>query len=176
MQLEIRQLWGKFVNSLQETLLAKCDIDGGLDPIDGGIYSHLSFPLQGCVPLAPHIRSRNSTKHHSQHVNRQGHWSPPEVGTLKINTDGSSQGNPGPACIGGVGHDSSGDIQFLFSIYKGNQNNNLMEALAILVAVEQCCQRGWKRIICESDSQVVVNLLHSRSLVHVDSHLALVIQ
>ena len=51
-----------------------------------------------------------------------------------------------------------------------------MEALAILVAVEQCCQRGWKKIICESDSQVVVNLLHSRSLVHVDWHLALVIQ
>ena len=64
----------------------------------------------------------------------------------------------------------------MFSIYKGNQTNNLMEALAILVAVEQCCQRGWKRIICESDSQVVVNLLHSRSLVHVDWHLALVIQ
>ena len=42
----------------------------------------------------------------------------------------------GPVGIGGVGRDSSGDIQFLFSIYKGNQTNNLMEALAILVAVE----------------------------------------
>ena len=179
MQLEVRQLWGKIVNSLQETLLAKCDIDGGLDPIDAGIFSRLSFPFQGCTPLAPHTRSGNSSKHHSQRVNRQVHWSPPEAGTLKINTNGSSRssrGNPGPAGIGGVGRDSSGDIQFLFSIYKGNQTNNLMEALAILVAVEQCCQRGWKRIICESDSQVVVNLLHSRSLVHVDWHLALVIQ
>ena len=110
MQLEIRQLWGKIVNSLQETLLAKCDIDRGLDPINASIFSHLSFPLRGCTPLVPHTHSGNSTKHHSQRVNHQGHWSPPEAGTLKINTDGSSRGNPGPAGIGGVGRDSSSDI------------------------------------------------------------------
>ena len=58
------------------------------------------------------------------------------MGILKINTDGSSQGNPGPDGIGGVGCDSSSDIQFLFSIYKGYHTNNLMENLAILVVVE----------------------------------------
>ena len=58
------------------------------------------------------------------------------MGILKINTNDSSQRNLGPAGIVGVGHDSSGDIKFLFSIYKVNQTNNLMEALAILVAVE----------------------------------------
>ena len=98
------------------------------------------------------------------------------MGILKINTDGSSQGNLDLASIGGFGHDSFGDIQFLFSKYKGYHTNNLMEALAILVVVEQCCLRGWKRIIYEIDSQVVVNLLHNRNLVHVDWHLALVIQ
>ena len=44
-QFEIRHLWGKIVNSLHEALLAKCDIGGGLDPRDAGIYSCLSFPL-----------------------------------------------------------------------------------------------------------------------------------
>ena len=95
---------------------------------------------------------------------------------LKINTDGSSQGNPGLTSIGGVGHDSFGDIQFMFSIYKDYHTNNLMEALAILVAVELCCQLGWKRIICETNSRVVVNLLNSQNFVHVDWHLALIIQ
>ena len=60
MQLEIRKLWGNIVNSLQETLLGKCDIDGSLDPIDAGIYSHLSFPIRGFTPMAPHTRSGNS--------------------------------------------------------------------------------------------------------------------
>ena len=51
-----------------------------------------------------------------------------------------------------------------------------MEALAILVAVEHYCQLGWKRIIYETDSLVVVNLLNSQNFVHVDWHLALIIQ
>ena len=51
-----------------------------------------------------------------------------------------------------------------------------MEALAILVAVELCSQPGWKRIIYETNLRVVVNLLNSQNFVHVDWHLALIIQ
>ena len=57
-------------------------------------------------------------------------------GILKINTDGSSKGNPTPAGIGGVGRDSKGDVQFVVSIYKGHHTNNLMEAIAILYAMK----------------------------------------
>ena len=90
------------------------------------VFTHASFPLQGSTPLVPHHRFGNRAKNHSQHVNYEGHWSPPEVEILKINTNDSSRGNPSPNGIGGVGHDSSGDIQFLFSIYKGYHTNNLM--------------------------------------------------
>ena len=173
---ELRFLWGKIINSLHETLQAKCDVAGGLDPIDAGIYSRFSFAPPSDTPYAPHTRSVNGIRQHLHPVNREGHWTPPAVGVLKINTDGSSRGNPGPAGIGGVARDSSGDIQFFFSIYKGYHTNNLMEALAILVAVEQCCQCGWRRIICETDSQVVVNLLNKRNYVTVDWHLAVVVQ
>ena len=168
MHFELRFLWGKIINSLHETLQAKCDVAGGLDPIDAGIYSRFSFAPPSDTPYAPHTRSVNGTRQHLHPVNREGHWTPPAVGVLKINTDGSSRGNPGPAGIGGVARDSSGDIQFFFSIYKGYHTNNLMEALAILVAVQQCCQRGWQRILCETDSQVVVNLLNKRNFETVD--------
>ena len=41
-------------------------------------------------------------------IQRVGKWLPPPIGFLKINTDGSSRGNPGSVGIGGIGRDSSG--------------------------------------------------------------------
>ena len=50
-----------------------------------------------------------------------------------------------------------------------------MEAQAILYVVEQCCLRGWSKVICESDSQVVVNLLSSQELDDVSWQLATIV-
>ncbi|XP_059066372.1 uncharacterized protein LOC131857689 [Cryptomeria japonica] len=119
---------------------------------------------------------RNRCRHPTPKVNREGRWSPPPLGVLKINSDGSSRGNPGHAGIGGVGRDSSGDVQFIFSEYKGLHTNNLMEAQAILVAMERASQLGWQRIICESDSQVVVNLLKRQYMDNVSWQLALIVE
>ena len=88
----------------------------------------------------------------------------PPAGTLNINTDGSSRGNLGHAGIEGIGRDNDGGMMFLFSTYKGQYSNNLMEALAIKIVVERGCCLGWKRIICESDSQIVVDILNSQNL------------
>ena len=71
---------------------------------------------------------------------------------LKINTDGSSRGNPGQAGVGGVGRDTNGNVIFMFSIHKGVHSNNVMEALAIKVAMMQACSLGWRKIVCELDS------------------------
>ena len=95
-----------------------------------------------------------------QRVCRVGRWTPPPAGTLKINTDGSSRGNPGHASIGAIGRSNDGGVVFVFSTYKGQHSNNLMEALAIKTAIERVCSIGWKRIICESDSQIVVDMLN----------------
>lgn len=58
-------------------------------------------------------------RHAKKKVHRVRSWSPPLVDVLKINTDGSSRGNPRPAGIGGAGRDSFGSVIFLFSIHKG---------------------------------------------------------
>ncbi|XP_059064913.1 uncharacterized protein LOC131856963 [Cryptomeria japonica] len=89
--------------------------------------------------------------------------------------DKSSRGNPGPAGIGGVGRDSLGTIQFLFNVYKGHHTNNLVEDLTILYAMEHACALGWGRVICESDSQVVVHLWSRQYLENVSWCLSLVV-
>lgn len=71
---------------------------------------------------------------------------------LKINTNGSSCGNLGHAGIGCVRWTSFGIVEFIFSVYKGWHTNNVMEALAILCAMEHGCVLKWRQIICESDS------------------------
>ena len=56
-----------------------------------------------------------------------------------------------------------GDIQFVFSIYKGLQTYNLVEAKAILYTMKNACDLGWRRLICdESDLQVVIRLLNQQ--------------
>ena len=47
-----------------------------------------------------------------------------------------------------------------------------MEALAIKTTVERGCSIGWKRIICESDSQIVVDMLNNQSWENVNWELA----
>ena len=66
---------------------------------------------------------------------------------LKINTDGSSHGNPGQDGVGGVGIDTNGNVIFMFSIHKGVHSNNVMEALAIKVAMMRACSLGWRKIV-----------------------------
>ena len=91
---------------------------------------------------------------------------------MKINTDGSSRGNPGHAGIGAIGRNNEGGVVFLLSIYKGQHSNNLMEALAIKFSIERGFSLGWKKIICESDSQIVVDFLNNQRLENVNWELA----
>ena len=87
---------------------------------------------------------------------------PPPTGFLKINTDGSSRGNLGPAGIGGIGKDSFGSVFFIFSSNKGMQTITRMEGMAILYSLKKAYALGCRKMICESDSQVLVNLLLKR--------------
>ena len=91
---------------------------------------------------------------------------------MKINTDGSSRGNPGHASIGAIGRGNDRCVVFMLSIYKGQYSNNLMEALAIKIFVERGCSLGWKEIICEFDSQIVVDMMNNKSLENVNWRLA----
>ncbi|KAK1549213.1 hypothetical protein Q3G72_006683 [Acer saccharum] len=54
-------------------------------------------------------------------------WLKSGLGRLKLNLDGSSLGNPGPAGGGGIFHDSAGNFIFGFSKFFGSCSNNEAE-------------------------------------------------
>lgn len=107
------------------------------------------FGIQGISLIFVCVRRGRQMK---QKVQRMGRWLPPPTGFLKINTDGSSRGNPGSAGIGGLGRDPSGSVVFIFSANKGVQTVNRMEGLAILYALKCAYALGWRKVICEADS------------------------
>ena len=65
---------------------------------------------------------------------------------------------------GVVGRDTDGNVIFMFSIHKGVHSNNVMEALAIKVAMMRACSLGWRKTVCESDSQIVVDMINNQSV------------
>ena len=130
-KLDSLQLWRKILCKLQETILAKCDMSVSLDPGEQTIERNLNLNdnNQGCT-----FGKRSCIS--KQHVCRDGRWSPPLAGILKINTDGSSRGNPCHDGIGAIGRGNDSVVVFMLSIYKGQYSNNLMEVLAIKIDVE----------------------------------------
>ncbi|XP_042952286.1 uncharacterized protein LOC122289378 [Carya illinoinensis] len=59
-------------------------------------------------------------------------WLPPCSNWVKLNIDGSSLGNPGPAGAGGVIRDASGHMCAAFSVSLGQDSNNYAELKSLL--------------------------------------------
>ncbi|XP_057853212.1 uncharacterized protein LOC131063424 [Cryptomeria japonica] len=141
---------------VQENLMGKCSSDINLAPVDITVIQclQLGYILENFVSL-----SRTSLHHSARRINRDGHWTLPLCNVLKINIDGSSCGNLGPAGIGGVGRDNNGAMQFFFSMETGFETNNPMAARALLFALQQALELQWNHVICELDSMILVSLL-----------------
>ena len=63
--------------------------------------------------------------------------------------------------MGGIGRYMDGNVIFIFSVHKGVHSNIVMEALAIKLAMEQAFSLGWRRMVCESDSQIFVDMINN---------------
>ena len=93
-------------------------------------------------------------------------WVPPPSGTWKINVDGSSQGKPGPAGIGGQLRDHSGVVHMLFSKNVGEIDFNLAELLAVVEALSIVVNANFfpiPNIIVESDSKAMISWINKES-------------
>ena len=78
---------------------------------------------------------------------------------LIINTDGGARGNPGPAGIGVVFSDDSGQIIAKFKEYIGEATNNVAEYRALILALEKAANFEFKEIECRLDSELIVKQL-----------------
>lgn len=86
-------------------------------------------------------------------------WNFTPITFIKLNTDGASKGNPGPAGAGGVFRDHSGDWMLGYTRHIGYATNSIAEAWAIRDGLQVATQKKFSHILVESDSQTIINLL-----------------
>jgi ribonuclease HI len=84
----------------------------------------------------------------------------PEHNLLYVYTDGGSRGNPGPGAIGVVILDEKKNIIAEHKECIGKTTNNRAEYGAMVKAIEMASRIGAKRLICLSDSKLMVNHLN----------------
>jgi ribonuclease HI len=86
-------------------------------------------------------------------------WTPPPTGFIKINFDGASKGNPGPAGFGAILRNSNGEILHLVAGYLGFNTNNVAELWSLLRGIKIATDHHYNKIIAEGDSQIIVHLI-----------------
>lgn len=78
---------------------------------------------------------------------------------MKVNTDGSCMGNPGPTGFGGVAHDDQGRWPEGFAGFIGNATILKAELWGVREAMCLIKSKGWTYAIVEVDSTNIVDLL-----------------
>ncbi len=83
-----------------------------------------------------------------------------------VYADGASRGNPGPASIGAVVYNSSGEELRTVSERIGRGTNNEAEYRAAIAGVEAALALGARHVELRMDSELVVRQLEHRYRVH----------
>ena len=81
----------------------------------------------------------------------------PRPGILKLNLDGASRGNLGPAGYGGVIHNDKGDIVHIFSMYLGEAKNNEAKFSALEHGLRILIRMGNGTAVVEGDSLLAIS-------------------
>ncbi|KAG6467116.1 hypothetical protein ZIOFF_075057 [Zingiber officinale] len=92
------------------------------------------------------------------------HWRRPDDGWFKLNTDGSSRGNPGESSYGAIVRDHSGQVVVARQGVLGEGSNIRAELMAILRGLELCVDRQLFPIWLESDSLVALHIIGSSGI------------
>ena len=75
---------------------------------------------------------------------------------LVINTDGGARGNPGPAGIGLVIKNETGELVYSYGGYIGETTNNVAEYSALIKALEESVNLGGTSLLIQMDSELIV--------------------
>jgi len=90
---------------------------------------------------------------------RPSRWDPPPEDFIKINFDGASKGNPGPARYGVVFRNHNGKILVTGAGSLGYTTNNVAELWGLINGLQMAIQNNFQKLIVEGDSQVIIDLL-----------------
>ena len=103
--------------------------------------------------------SGNRVMHGSKVIKQVG-WTYPEDGWIKLNVDGCSKGNPGMAGAGGVIWDNMGSWKGGSARNNGICSSVTVELWAIYVGLQLTWDKGFRKVILESDSSVAIGLIN----------------
>ncbi|GLJ30418.1 hypothetical protein SUGI_0602010 [Cryptomeria japonica] len=84
-------------------------------------------------------------------------WTPPSTGSLKVNFDGASHGNPGKSGYGAIIRDEFGNFVGANFSPLGITTNNMAKIAGLLAELEWSVGRGFHNIEVEGDSQIFLN-------------------
>ncbi|CAL1371641.1 unnamed protein product [Linum trigynum] len=101
-------------------------------------------------------------KHKADRVIAAVGWTPPAEGWVMVNTDGASNGNPGPAGAGGVVRDTLGNWLGGFVANIGSATAALAELWAIFYGLELTWKLGFRVVKVATDSQLAIQLIQDR--------------
>jgi len=81
---------------------------------------------------------------------------PAAAAAYRINIDGGSRGNPGPAAYGVLIRDASGGVVAKLKKYIGRFTNNVAEYYGLIAAMDYAQSHGVRSLRIESDSELLV--------------------
>ena len=93
-----------------------------------------------------------------------------------LHTDGGARGNPGPAGIGVVLEDDSGDVIGEVAEAIGVATNNVAEYKALIAGLELAQAKGVTDLQIHSDSELVVNQINGEWKIKNDALRRLAVQ
>src|SRR3989441_272836 len=86
----------------------------------------------------------------------------PAAAAYRINIDGGSRGNPGPASYGVVIRDGRGEVAAKLKKYIGRATNNVAEYYGLIAALDYAESHGVRAIRIESDSELLVKQMRGQ--------------
>jgi ribonuclease HI len=81
---------------------------------------------------------------------------PAPAAAYRMNVDGGSRGNPGPAAYGVVIHDPMGKSVAQLKKYIGRTTNNVAEYYGLIAALDYAQSQGIRAVRIEADSELMV--------------------
>jgi ribonuclease HI len=87
---------------------------------------------------------------------------PAAAAAYRINIDGGSRGNPGPASYGVVIRSGSGEIAAKLKKYIGRMTNNVAEYYGLIAALDYAESHGVRSVRIESDSELLVKQMRGQ--------------
>ncbi|KAL0463143.1 UNVERIFIED_CONTAM: hypothetical protein Slati_0201900 [Sesamum latifolium] len=90
-------------------------------------------------------------------------WATPSPAWFKLNSDGSSLGNPRPARAGGIIRDAKGQVRLAYQVALGTSTSVIAELTVVWRGLELAMAHGLAPIEVEVDATTVIQLLQSRT-------------